>query len=236
MSRSWWPRPCWTVRTTRVRTTLPNGTPVEIARPETVAASRGVVLVPDMGGLRPLFDDLVGRLANENGWAVAAVEPFPGREQMTIEERMAAMPALDDDRQLADIVAAGDLLDVEPVAVIGFCMGGMYTLKAASTGRFDRAAAFYGMIRMPDAWRGSGQRDALDRLVDAGKAQRVLAIIGTADPYTPPDDVEALEGAGATVVRYEGAEHGFVHDASRPAHRADDAADAWRRVTDWLAL
>jgi dienelactone hydrolase len=35
-------------------------------------------------------------------------------------------------------------------------------------------------------------------------------------------------------VRYEGAEHGFVHDASRPAHRADDAADAWRRVIAFL--
>jgi carboxymethylenebutenolidase len=37
------------------------------------------------------------------------------------------------------------------------------------------------------------------------------------------------------VVRYEGAEHGFVHDASRPAHRPDDAADAWRRVVDWMS-
>ena len=32
------------------------------------------------------------------------------------------------------------------------------------------------------------------------------------------------------VVVYEGADHGFVHDADRPAHRADDAADAWTRV------
>ena len=56
------------------------------------------------------------------------------------------------------------------------------------------------------------------------------AVIGTADQWTPTDDVAALEAAGVTVVRYEGAEHGFVHDASRPAHRADDAADAWSRV------
>ena len=46
---------------------------------------------------------------------------------------------------------------------------------------------------------------------------------------------EVLEAAGATVLRYEGADHGFVHDASRPAHRADDAADAWAKVLDWLA-
>jgi carboxymethylenebutenolidase len=164
-----------------------------------------------------------------------AVEPFPGREQMTLEERMAAMPTLDDSLQLADIVVAGDVLGIEPVGVIGFCMGGMYTMKAASTGRFDRAAAFYGMIRVPEAWHGSGQHDALDLLQSAPETtQRVLAVIGTADPYTPANEVDELEAAGATVVRYQDAEHGFVHDASRPAHRADDAADAWRRVIDWL--
>jgi NADH:ubiquinone oxidoreductase subunit K len=47
-------------------------------------------------------------------------------------------------------------------------------------------------------------------------------------------DVDALAATGATVVRYEGADHGFVHDPTRPAHRADDAADAWSRVIDWL--
>jgi len=186
-------------------------------------------------GLRPLFDDMAARLADTYGWAVAAVEPFPGRESMTLEERMPAMAGLDDDRQLADIAAA-QLLDTDRVGVLGFCMGGMYTMKAAATGRFDRAAPFYGMIRVPEAWRGPGQRDAIDLLAESpGSASRVLAIIGTADPYTPARDVDDLEAAGATVVRYEGAEHGFVHDASRPAHRADDAADAWRRVADWFA-
>jgi carboxymethylenebutenolidase len=47
--------------------------------------------------------------------------------------------------------------------------------------------------------------------------------------------VDALEALGATVVRYEGADHGFVHDPDRPAHRPDDAADAWSRALDFLA-
>jgi carboxymethylenebutenolidase len=37
------------------------------------------------------------------------------------------------------------------------------------------------------------------------------------------------------VVRYEGADHGFAHDPSRPAHRPDDAADAWRRAVAHLS-
>jgi carboxymethylenebutenolidase len=194
-----------------------------------------MVVIPDIGGLRPLFDDLVARLADEYGWATIAVEPFPGRESLTLEERMAAMAELDDDGQLADVTAAADELGVEPVGVLGFCMGGMYTLKAAATGRFDRAAAFYGMIRVPEAWRGATQSNAIDRLRGtAGSAERVLAVIGTADPYTPEADVADLEAVGSKVVRYEGAEHGFVHDPSRPAHRPADAADAWRRVADWF--
>ena len=216
-----------------MRATLPTGTPVEIVRPD--APTRAVVVVPDIMGLRPLFDDLVAHLAATYNWSVAAVEPFPGRESMSLEERMPAMSGLDDERQVADIVAAADLLDLAPVGVLGFCMGGMYTMKAAATGRFDRAAPFYGMIRVPEAWQGPGQRDALDLLeAAAGSAAKVLAIIGTNDPYTPKRDVDDLEAAGATVVRYEGAEHGFVHDASRPSHRADDAADAWNRVAAWF--
>ena len=66
----------------------------------------------------------------------------------------------------------------------------------------------------------------------------MLAIIGERDPYTPPADVEALEAARVTVVRYPDAEHGFAHDSDRPAHRQDDAADAFaraRRVADGVA-
>lgn len=219
-----------------MRSTLPSGTAVEIAPPPSGSPSRGVVIVPDIMGLRPLFDDMAARLADAHGWSVAAVEPFPGRESLTLEERMAAMAGLHDDRQVADLVAAADLLATEPVAILGFCMGGMYTMKAAATGRFDHAAPFYGMIRVPDGWRGPAQRDAIDVLrASPGSASRVLAIIGTNDPYTPPVDVDDLEAAGATVVRYEGAEHGFIHDPSRPSHRADDAADAWRRVTEWFS-
>src|SRR5437868_13027640 len=141
-------------------------------------------------GLRPLFDDMVTHLADTHGWAVAAVEPFPGRESMPLEDRMPAMASLDDDRQVADLVAAADMLAIEPVGILGFCMGGMYTMKATAAGRFDRAAAFYGMIRVPEAWTGPKQRDALELLkASPGSAERVLAIIGSADPYTPPTDV-----------------------------------------------
>jgi carboxymethylenebutenolidase len=218
-----------------MRVALPSGTPAELARPESGEPARGVVLLPDIMGLRPLFDDLVARLAHENSWAVIAPEPFPGRESMPLAERLESMATFRHDGHVADAVAAADSLEVEPVAVIGFCMGGMGALRAAATGRFDRAAPFYGMIRLPEAWRSDGAVDPIDQLIAApGSAERVLEIVGTADQFTPAADVDELEAAGASVVRYDGAEHGFVHDASRPTHRAADAADAWQRVIAWL--
>lgn len=216
-----------------MRDVLPSGTAVEIARPP-AAPGRGLVVIPDIMGLRPLFDEQVARLSREHGWAVAAPEPWPGREQLTLEERLGLVGTIRDADLLADVGAAADLLGVGPVAVLGFCMGGMYALKAAGLGRFDRAVAFYGMIRVPEAWRAAAQGEPLDALARAGST-KVMAIIGECDIWTPADDVAALERTGATVVRYADAEHGFVHDPTRPAHRATDAADAWRRVIDFLA-
>ena len=215
------------------------------ARPEGMPR-RGVVLHPDVGGLRPLFEDLVRRLAT-HGAAVCAPEPFAralasGIDLSDVAQRMAHVPQLEDELQLGDLAAAADYLvvndDVRDVAIVGFCMGGMYALKAAATGRFDRAVSFYGMVKVPEGWQSPS---VAEPLATADQMCPTLVIFGDADPYTPAADIEALRTAwsGRTdyeIVVYPGAEHGFVHDPDRPAHRADDAADAWTRVLKFLDL
>jgi carboxymethylenebutenolidase len=214
-------------------TTLSTGTPAHLAlRP---GASRGLVIAPDIGGLRPLFTDLCERLADEHGWSVTAVEPWPGRQDMEIGDRLASVGTLDDGRLLADLAEAADRLEVEPVAVLGFCMGGMVALKAAASGRFDRAVSFYGMVRLPEHWVTDSVGQTLDALA-SGPVAPILYLVGTADPWVPAADADELEATGAEVVRYPDADHGFVHDPTREAHRADDAADAWRRVGEFLAV
>ncbi|MEZ5142399.1 MAG: dienelactone hydrolase family protein [Acidimicrobiales bacterium] len=217
-----------------MRIHLESGTPAELVRPDEPAAGRGLVVIPDIGGLRPLFDDHVARLAADTGWAVCAVELWPGEEGLTLEERLARVGTRSDERVLQDAVAAADATGCETVGVIGFCMGGMYATKAAASGRFHRAVSFYGMIRVPEQWRSPTQGEPLELLANAPHCP-LLAVVGTADPWTPSADVDDLEALPQVrVVRYEGADHGFVHDPSRPAHRPDDAADAWRRAIDFL--
>jgi len=214
-----------------MRITLPSGTEAELAlSPD---ASTGLVLVPDILGLRPLFDEHCARLARDNNWNVCSFELFAGNEHLSRDERMVAARDLDDDRILRDALAAADATRCDAVNIIGFCMGGMYTLKSVKTGRFARHVPFYGMIHVPDEWRGPGQGDPLDA-VGEGDPRSVMAVIGTVDPWTPLHAVDALESAGVTVVRYHGADHAFVHDPDRPSHNAQYAIDAWARAIHWL--
>ena len=219
-----------------MRVELLSSTPAELVVPE--GDVRGaLVIAPDVMGLRPLFDDLTKTLADEQGWAVIAVEPFPGKlGDLALPERLEHR--LDVERMVTDLQLGADVVQertgASRVGILGFCMGGMNVYRAAGTGRFARAVAFYGMIRPADAWSSPGE-DPLDA-VARPECCPVLAIIGGADSYTPPQDVADLVAAGdhVTVHRYEQAEHGFVHDPSRPNHRADDAADAWRRALTFL--
>ena len=220
-----------------MRITLPSGTPAEIHRVE--GATRGLVVFPDIFGLRPLFDDHVRRFATEWGMTTVAIEPFPvlavGRELgADLDGRFAAVPTLNDSDKFRDLNEAADATGCATVGMIGFCMGGMYCFKAPAMKRFTRIASFYGMIRLPDAWRGEGQGEPLS-LIGQGDASSVLAIIGNKDTWTPDPDVAALRATGAQVVEYADAEHGFAHDSSRPAHRVEDAADAFRRAREWLS-
>jgi carboxymethylenebutenolidase len=217
--------------------------PVVHTRPDGMPRA-GVVLHPDIAGLRPLFDDMARRLAT-HGLAVCAVEPFASvaedERATTIEARMAQVRDLDDGLQLEMLSAAADLLVVEDgvsrVGVLGFCMGGHYVFKAAASDRFDAAVAFYGMIRTPEGWKGPGH--TIEPLEVADQMCPTLAIFGSADTFTPADEIDALRTAwqGRTdceIIVVEGGEHGFVHDPDRPVHRAADAAECWDRAIDWL--
>ena len=215
-----------------MRIVLPSGTQASVSLED--KAAMGLVIAPDIFGLRPLFDDMVERLSREWQMSVIAVEPFPGQTlSEEIADRFAAAAHLDDELHLRDLTEAADYLGTSRVGLMGFCIGGMYCFKAGRSSRFDRIASFYGMIHVPEAWAGPGQGDPIEQL-RAGHPDRVLALIGTQDPYTPPDHVNELRAVGVSVREYPEAVHAFAHDPARPVHRPDDAADAFTATRNWL--
>lgn len=223
-----------------------DGAPIPAVRARPGGMPRaGIVLHPDVMGLRPLVDDLVRRLAT-HGFAAIAVEPFArplqdgaaGLDDAAV--RLAHVKDLDDSLQIGDLERAADRLVVDDgvgsVGALGFCMGGLYTFLAAASGRFDRAVACYGMLRVPPDWGGAGHRSPLD--VVAGVCP-TLAVFGDQDPWVPMADVDALRAVWAgrddcEIIVYPGADHGFVHDPERPTHRAGAAADVWARALRFL--
>jgi len=215
-----------------MRITLPSGTPAYLT--ENAYAPSGLVVVTDVWGLRPLFEDMADRLATEWAMRVCVVEPFPGEPlPMEFDPRLDALRAADDRDRLRDLGEAAVATGCSRTVLIGFCMGGMYALKAASLDTFARIVPFYGMIRLPETWHSPGQREPLD-LVAAGHPERVLAIIGEIDPFTPPDDVEALQALGVTTVGFPQCAHAFVPDPSRESYREEEANAAWTVCHLWL--
>ena len=217
------------------RIELSTGTAAEIVHPQTGTPKAGIVLIPDIMGLRPLFEEHCARISKEWKVSVCAPEPFPGGDKWSLDQRMKKLKAFDDEEKVGDILAAAQRTGCDNVHVIGFCMGGMYAMKAAAQERFTKAVSFYGMIRVPKQWKGRKQADPLDLLAERGAAH-VMQIMGDSDEWVSVDDAKELEALGANVVIYKGAGHGFVHDPERPLHREKDAADAWKRAKKFLGL
>ena len=192
-------------------------------------------------GLRPLFEDWPpprdARLRRVRARAVRRAGRTPSGPTAD-RARMGASKELDDDAaarrpraRAADWLVRARRRRARSRSSAS-AWAGMYALKAAATDRFDAAVAFYGMIRVPERWTGR----ARDRRSTRGRAcARRSRSSGATIPGRPRPTSTRCAGVGGRadceIVVYEGAEHGFVHDPDRPAHRADDAADAWRRAS-----
>ncbi len=163
--------------------------PAVHARPDGMPRA-GLVLHPDIGGLRPLFDDMARRLATY-GIAVCAVEPFAGIPEAGARHRGPAdrrtcgarRPPAARDARRSPPTCWSSTTTCRGFRVLGFCMGGHYAFKAAASDRFDAAVAFYGMLRTPDGWQGPGH--TIEPLTVATEVCPTLAFFGTSDPWTP---------------------------------------------------
>ncbi len=76
-------------------TKLPSGTKAVIEKPSSGSSQLGLVVIPDVMGLRPLFEDMVKNLSNEWKMPVCSFELYPDLEHLNVEERLAAASELE---------------------------------------------------------------------------------------------------------------------------------------------
>lgn len=214
--------------------------------PPTGAGGPGLVLVPDVRGLSPHYQDVADRFAAAGFVTLAADlysrEGAPALPDMDAVVRW--MAGLSDARILGDLCAAAAALRGRVdrrggVGVTGFCMGGQYALLAAcADATFDACVSWYGMLRYADL---TPHRPASPLDLAARLHCPYLGFFGDDDALIPLADVRALDdrlrAAGKTfaIRTFTGCGHAFFNDTRPDAHRPAAAAESFEAAVAFLS-
>jgi carboxymethylenebutenolidase len=206
----------------------------------------GVLVWPDIFGLRPAFRTMGKRLA-ESGYSVLVVNPFYRTKKAPTAEQGAATPiqgliplmnafTTPTTLQISDAKAYLAWMDQQTsvaknrkIGTQGYCMGGPIALRTTSVSdRVGAAASFHGggLVGTPPT-----APDSPHLLAAKTKAQFLIAIAAN-DDMTRPNDKTILKetlGAAAEVEVYTGAQHGWCPPDSGVYNQAL-AEKAWTRL------
>jgi carboxymethylenebutenolidase len=204
----------------------------------TTGTAPGVLVWPDIFGLRPAFRQMGKRLA-ESGYSVLVVNPFYRVQKAPTAAQGAATPvqglfplmnALTPPIQATDAKAFTAWLDQQAsvaknrkMGTQGYCMGGPIAFRtAAASDRIGAAASFHGA-----ALTGTAP-DSPNVMAAKTKAQ-FLAAISEPDDMQRPTEKTVLKdtlGAAVKVDVYKGAQHGWCPPDSG-VYNKDLAEKAW---------
>ena len=205
-----------------------------LAVPSGEGRKPAVIVVQEWWGVNDWVREQADRLAQQ-GYVALAVDLYRGRAATTPDEAHELMRALPEDRAMADLKGAFNYLaareDVDParIGVVGWCMGGGYSL-ALATAEPKLAAAVMNYGRL-----------VTDPATIAKIRAPILGNFGAADRGIPVDDVrtfdEALKAAGkeSDIKVYDGAGHAFMNPNNKEGYHAAAAADAQGRIDDFFA-
>jgi carboxymethylenebutenolidase len=228
-----------------VTVTTPDGTAdAYFVRPASGAAP-GVLVWPDIFGLRPAFRQMGKRLA-ESGYAVLVVNQFyrvkkapisAGGSTTPIAELRPLAQALNETTHMADAKAFITWLDAQPsvaknrkIGTQGYCMGGPMAFRTAAAvpDRIGAVASFHGGGLVTD------QPNSPHLQAAKTHAQFLVAIAANDDQRSPNDktvlkDTFAQAKLPAEIEVYEGAAHGWCPPDSG-VYNEPQAEKAWNRL------
>ena len=205
----------------------------------------GVLIWPDIFGLRPAFRQMGKRLA-ESGYSVLVVNPFYRVKKAPTAENGGATPiqqvmplgrSLNETTHMTDAKAFIGWLDSQAsvaknrkVGTQGYCMGGPIAFRTAAAvpDRVGAVASFHGGGLVTD------QPNSPHLQASKTKAQFLIAIASNDDARSPNDKTvlkETFEKAKlpAEIEVYEGAAHGWCPPDSQ-VYNEPQAEKAWSRL------
>jgi carboxymethylenebutenolidase len=201
-----------------------------VVTPEGAGPHPAVVVIHEWWGLDEWVKDQARALAKA-GYLALAVDLYHGKVTDKQEEAHQLMMGLQQERAIADLKAAVNLLasrrDVKPggIGVVGWCMGGKFAFQLATLE--PRIAAAVGYYGAPPT----------DPAAIANIKAAITGNFGAEDKGPTPDQAEAFEaalkkaGKSADIKIYEGAGHAFAN-VNNPwkGYREEAAKDAWART------
>jgi carboxymethylenebutenolidase len=210
----------------------------------------GVLIWPDIFGLRPAFKDMATRLA-ESGYAVLVINPFyrirkaptapehpDFNDPATREALMALAGTLSPETAVTDARSFVTYLDAQPsvdtkrkIGTTGYCMGGPFVFRTAAAfpDRIGAGATFHGGGLVTD------KPTSPHLLIPQMKAHYLIAIAENDDKQQPDaksvlSDSFSKAKLPAEVEVYAGTLHGWCPPDSA-VYNHDQAEKAWSRLT-----
>jgi carboxymethylenebutenolidase len=234
-----------TVTEEDVNITTPDGTADCYFVHPASGAVAGVLMWPDIFGLRLAFRQMGKRLA-ESGYSVLVVNPFYRVKKAPtasaggatpIQDLMPLARALNETTQMTDAKAFVAWLDGQPsvaknrkIGTQGYCMGGPIAFRTAAAvpDRVGAVASFHGGGLVTDAPNSPHLQAA------KSQAQFLIAIAANDDARAPNDKTtlkETFEKANlpAEIEVYAGAAHGWCPPDSQ-VYNEPQAEKAWSRL------
>ncbi|HEX8353881.1 MAG TPA: dienelactone hydrolase family protein [Pyrinomonadaceae bacterium] len=193
----------------------------------------GVVVIQEWWGLVPHIREVADRFARE-GFVALAPDLYRGDVARSPDEAGKMMMALNiaqtekDLRGAVEYLLAHEATAGGTVGTVGFCMGGVLSLYAASKNeRVGACVVFYGI------------HPKVEPDFETLRAP-VLGLYAEKDDFVPPAAVRALEekmrehGKSIETHIYPGTDHAFFNDTRPEVFDPSAAADAWWRTLEFF--
>jgi carboxymethylenebutenolidase len=195
-----------------------------------------LIVIHEWWGMNDWVKEQASKLADQ-GYESLAIDLYRGKVATTPDMAHELMRGVPEDRAKRELHAAFEFLQSQSnvkrdrIGAIGWCMGGGYALDVALQEPTLAADVInYGHL-------------ATDPETVKKINAPVLGLFGGLDQGITPDDVHKFEaamkqaGKKVEIKIYDDAGHAFENpdNKNKPGYRPDDAADAWKRTTSFLA-